>query len=337
MKTEQTGAGTTPPPGARARATGLLERYELLSERIPFRAKLIAVWIAIFAVMGGVLVAFELNVAWMRHNFWFITRGLWVTVFIAVCAIFFAFILALLGSLARLSANPVSYGVSGFYVSFFRGTPLIVQLFLIYLGLAQIGIKLDQPWRGILVMSPVVAGIAGLSLNYGAYMTEIFRAGIQSVPHGQGEAAEALGMTYRQRMRRVVLPQAIRVIIPPTGNEFIAMMKDTALVAFLAAPIAWSDLFRRATLVGRADFQNLEALIIAAGWYWILTAIFSIFQRRLEARVSKGYVRQVPGTPAGRRWLSGAPAGGESGAMMVDVPTPDDPNAPVNREQQRHD
>ncbi|HZD80105.1 MAG TPA: hypothetical protein VE646_08700, partial [Actinomycetota bacterium] len=89
MKTEQTGAGTTPPPGARARATGLLERYELLSERIPFRAKLIAVWIAIFAVMGGVLVAFELNVAWMRHNFWFITRGLWVTVFIAVCAIFF--------------------------------------------------------------------------------------------------------------------------------------------------------------------------------------------------------------------------------------------------------
>ncbi|MBI3648167.1 MAG: amino acid ABC transporter permease [Actinobacteria bacterium] len=330
MKTERTGAGASRPPDVGGgRRAGLFERYELLSQRIPFRAKLALVWVTIFGIFGAGLAALGLDTPWIRHNFWFISRGLWVTVFIAACAIVLAFILALLGSLARLSKNPISYGVSGFYVSFFRGTPLIVQLFLIYLGLAQIGIQLDQPWRGILVMSPVVAGIVGLSLNYGAYMTEIFRAGIQSVPHGQAEAAEALGMTYGQRMRRVVLPQAIRVIIPPTGNEFIAMMKDTALVAFLAAPIAWSDLFRRGTLVGRADFRNLEALLIAAMWYWILTATFTVFQRKLEARVSKGYVRQTAGQAKQdrrRRLISGSPGGGPGGgAMMVEIPESDAP------------
>ena len=171
-----------------------------------------------------------------------------------------------------------------------------------------------------------MTGIVALSLNYGAYMTEIFRAGILSVPHGQTEAAEALGMTYRQRMGRVVLPQAFRVIIPPTGNEFIAMMKDTALVSLLGTPIAWADPFRRATLAGRADFRNLEALIVAATWYWILTAIFSFFQRRLEARVSKGFVRQVaakvprpggaaPGTPTAT--IS------SGGGTVVEVPEPE--------------
>ena len=122
-------------------------------------------------------------------------------------------------------------------------------------------------------------------------MTEIFRAGIQSVPHGQWEAAEALGMTYRHRMRRVILPQALRVIIPPTGNEFIAMLKDTALVSFLGVAADHAEIFRRASLVGKADFKNLEALLLAALIYWALTAIFTVFQARLERRLSKGYVR----------------------------------------------
>ncbi len=138
-----------------------------------------------------------------------------------------------------------------------------------------------------------------LGLNYGAYMTEIFRAGIQSVGHGQGEAADALGMTYRQKMRRVVLPQALRVIIPPTGNEFIAMMKDTALISFLGQGIESMELFRRAQLLGNADVRPTEALVTAAALYWALTAVFTFFQSRLERRVSKGYVRSVapgPGT-----------------------------------------
>jgi polar amino acid transport system permease protein len=138
--------------------------------------------------------------------------------------------------------------------------------------------------------------VIALGLNYGAYMTEIFRAGIQSVGHGQSEAAEALGMTYVQKMRRVVLPQALRVIVPPTGNEFIAMMKDTALVSFLGTSLDQMEIFRRAQLVGRADFRNLEALIVAALLYWGLTTVFQYFQLRLERRLSKGYVRGTAGT-----------------------------------------
>ena len=136
-----------------------------------------------------------------------------------------------------------------------------VQLTLIFLALPQIGSNMHRSSLvNILTLSSFTAAILGLGLNYGAYMTEIFRAGIQSVGHGQAEAAEALGMTYAQRMRRVVLPQAVRVIIPPTGNEFIAMMKDTALVSVLGQSIESAELFRRASLVGNQDLRNLEAL-----------------------------------------------------------------------------
>ena len=138
-------------------------------------------------------------------------------------------------------------------------------------------------------------------------MTEIFRAGIQSVGHGQAEAADALGMTYGQRMRRVVLPQAIRVIIPPTGNEFIAMMKDTALVGFLGAAVANAELFLRATLAFSGSVRNrLESLLVAAALYWLLTSVFTFFQSRLERRISKGYVRTEVGGGGTRRrtmWL----------------------------------
>jgi len=320
------GAEAAQPSEAPGRWRRLWSRAEELNQRIPWAVKLTAVWVVIFLLIALLFNAAKFDTGWMRSNFWFISRGLWVTIFIAVVSIFFAIILALLGSLGRLSKNAITYGLSGFYTSFFRGTPLIVQLFLIYTGLPTIGQAFREPYRSWFLLSPIVTGIVALSLNYGAYMTEIFRAGILSVPHGQTEAAEALGMTYRQRMGRVVLPQAFRVIIPPTGNEFIAMMKDTALVSLLGTPIAWADPFRRATLAGRADFRNLEALIVAATWYWILTAIFSFFQRRLEARVSKGFVRQVaakvprpggaaPGTPTAT--IS------SGGGTVVEVPEPE--------------
>jgi polar amino acid transport system permease protein len=156
-----------------------------------------------------------------------------------------------------------------------------------------------------------------LGFNYGAYMTEIFRAGIQSVGHGQGEAADALGMTYRQKMRRVVLPQAIRVIIPPTGNDFIAMLKDTALVGLAGTTVEQSEIFRRAELAGREAFRPLEAFLLAAAMYWALTAVFTFFQSRLELRLSKGYVRaDAPGSSTGRRkflFMKGGGPGGASG------------------------
>jgi ABC-type Fe3+ transport system permease subunit len=157
-------------------------------------------------------------------------------------------------------------------------------------------------------------------------MTEIFRAGILAVGPGQTEAADALGMSYRQRMRRVVLPQAFKVIIPPTGNEFIAMIKDTALLSLIAATVFWYDIFKRAEVAGSAGFRNLEAFIVAAGIYWLLTSIFTFFQSKLEAKISRGYVREgaAPPKPGRTKFISGAVSGGRGGgAMMVQVPDPE--------------
>jgi len=296
------GARAAPPPAPPAPARGRRERLELFSSRVPFTLKLAAVWATILGVLALLFAGADFDTDWMREHAGFIARGLTWTIVIAVASIVLACVLALLGALGRLSRNAIAVGVTSFYTSFFRGTPLIVQLFLIYLGLPQIGINLGDPWADWLTLDVFTAGIIALGLNYGAYMTEIFRAGIQSVGHGQSEAAEALGMTYRQKMRRVVLPQAVRVIIPPTGNEFIAMLKDTALVSFLGASLDQMEIFRRAQLLGRADFRNLEALIVAALMYWGLTTVFQYFQLRLERRLSKAYVRGTAGVAvAGER------------------------------------
>ena len=277
----------------------LLERLALASARVPFRLKVALVWGVVFALLAMLFVLADYDTDWMRENFTYILKGAKYTLLMALGGIVLATVMATLGSLARLSKNPILYGLSGFYVSFFRGTPLIVQMFLIYLALPQIGRNLVDQYPGLgtkfsqaLILEAVTAGTIALGLNYGAYMTEIFRAGIQSVAHGQGEAADALGMKYWAKMRRVVLPQAMRVIIPPTGNEFIAMMKDTALVSFLGVTVASAEMFRRSQLVGKADFKNLEAYVLVALFYWALTATFTLFQSRLEARMEKGYVRE---------------------------------------------
>ena len=274
------------------------ERVQLASARVPFRVKTAAVWVVLFLVLGFVGNAACFDVAWIRDNFRYILGGLRYTMVIALGGIVLAVVMALLGALARISHNPVAYGVAGFYVSFFRGTPLIVQMFLLYLALPPVGRNLAAQYAWLpegfdqaLVLDAATAGTLALGLNYGAYMTEIFRAGIQSVAGGQGEAADALGMTYGQKMRKVVLPQAFRVIIPPTGNEFIAMMKDTALVSFLGVTVASAEVFRRSQLVGKADFKNLEAYVAAALVYWGLTVVFTFFQARLEARIGRGYDR----------------------------------------------
>jgi polar amino acid transport system permease protein len=277
---------------------GWRERLALASARVPFRLKVAVVWVFVFLVIGTFLGFGQFDLEWMRDKAEFIAKGLQWTIYMAVGGIVLAFTLACLGALGRISSNPVAYGVAGFYTSFFRGTPLIVQMFLIYLALPQFasGVRdqfpdLPREFEQALTLDPAIAGILALGLNYGAYMTEIFRAGIQSVSGGQGEAADALGMSYGQRMRKVVLPQALRVIIPPTGNEFIAMMKDTALVSFLGVTIATAEVFRRSQLVGKADFKNLEAYVAAALVYWGLTVVFTFFQARLEKRIGRGYDR----------------------------------------------
>jgi polar amino acid transport system permease protein len=274
---------------------GLANSLEAASLRVPFRVKVALVWMIIAVLLAVAFARSGFDVGWMIDKAPAIVKGAWVTVLFSVIAITGATLLALLGALGRVSRNSIAYGVSGFYTSFFRGTPLIVQLFLWYLALPQLAQGLlPQEYAQWFIWPAQVAGIVGIAFNYGAYMTEIFRAGIEAVPHGQSEAAEALGMSYRQRMRRVILPQAARIVIPPTGNEFIAMIKDTALIGLLGTTLLWADPFRVAQLTGKADFRNLEALIVAALVYWGLTGIFSFFQRKLETRMSKGYVRTVP-------------------------------------------
>jgi polar amino acid transport system permease protein len=335
VRTDGAGAGATrpsPEPDGRRR-----DRLALASANVPFRVKVAGVWVGIFVVLGFLFWSASFDNGWIADNIGFIARGLVFTLLMAAFGIVLAIMLALVGALGRLSRNPVAYGLSGFYTSFFRGTPLIVQLFLFYLAMPRTAQNLvdkfpnflPTSFDAFLTWSSFQVGIVVLGLNYGAYMTEIFRAGIQSVSHGQAEAADALGMTYRQKMRRVMLPQAFRVVIPPTGNEFIAMMKDTALVSVLGQSIESMELFRRAQLLGNADVRPTEALVTAAAVYWALTAIFTAFQSRLERRVSRGYVRAVAGGPSARERrktiVTGSAGGGGHGAAGSVMDAPEEP------------
>lgn len=227
------------------------------------------------SVGGFQIKTINLDTGFMLENINFVAEGIGATIGISLLSIVLATILALLAALGRLSTIPFINALSSFYVSLIRGTPLYLQIFFFFLALPQLGIILPGLWAGVLA----------LGLNYGAYMSEIFRAGLSSVNKGQREAAMALGMTPGQVMLRVVLPQALRFAIPPTGNEFIAMLKDSALVS---ATGFVHELMWRSTKVGRAQFRNLEALIMAAVFYWVMTLIFSYLQNRLETRMSKG-------------------------------------------------
>lgn len=254
---------------------------ELLFEAQQRRVRLFRTNVAIsWAALLGLLIfifsgPIEIDTEFIRKNATFIASGVWQTLGISAVSILLAIILALLAALGRLSIIPPIYALSTFYVSLIRGTPLFLQIFFFYLALPQLGIVLPAIWSGILP----------LGLNYGAYMSETFRAGISSVSKGQREAATALGMTPGQTMRRIVLPQALRFAIPPMGNDFISMTKDSALVSAtgFVHEIMW-----RATRVGRAQFNNLEALIVAAIFYWSMTLILTFFQSRLEARLGRG-------------------------------------------------
>lgn len=328
MATQEMGAGEDRPP---TRPEGRMEGLAQASARVPFKAKVAVVWVVIFLILAFLFNAADFDTQFMRERADFVVKGLTYTILIASASIVLAILLALVGALGRLSHNPIAYGVSGFYTSFFRGTPLIVQLFIITFALPVVvgNLGLPESVESILTLDPFVAGIVALGLNYGAYMTEIFRAGIQSVSHGQSEAADALGMTYPQKMKRVVLPQAFRVIIPPTGNEFIAMMKDTALVSFIGVSAEQAEIFRRAQLAAAADFKPIEAYLLAAGMYWFLTAVFTFFQSRLERRISKGYVRGAA-APAPKKTaitsLSGQ--GGQGGDLPMVVEVDDQPIGP---------
>lgn len=262
------------------------------------------VWILILLCGAGALSLIRLDGQFIGEWWRFIVYGegtadvwrvgLLTTLFISVVSIIGAVILAFLSALGRLSRNPVAYGVATFYVSLIRGTPLIVQIFILYFGLPQVNQQLVRLFPGfeqqfplisqLLLLPALPTGILALALNYGAYMTEVFRAGIQSIGKGQTEAARALGMTPSQTMWRIVLPQAVRVIIPPVGNDFIAMTKDSALVSVIGV----QELLWRAQKVGVQYFHSMETLLIAAGIYWLLTIVLQSVQSRIEKYLARG-------------------------------------------------
>jgi polar amino acid transport system permease protein len=260
-------------------------------ERLIMTVKIGVVWVVLILFLIIILLQFNFDPQYMIEHYNFVLQGLWITIALSFLSIAFATILALLGAVARLSNNAIAMGISGLYVSIFRGTPLLVQIFIIYNGLPQIGtvlIEKGYPQIGEkFILSAFATGVLALSLNYGAYMTEIFRAGIQSISGGQREAAESIGMNRWQVMRRVILPQAIRVIIPDIGNQFIAMQKDSAQVSVMGV---WEMTFR-ASRFARVDSKFMEMFIVAAFFYWVLTIVSSWAVGYVEKRMRHAYER----------------------------------------------
>jgi len=227
------------------------------------------VWLQLLLLFMAFFYSFDLKLSFIQSKIGFmITQGLFTTLYISAVSIMIASAIAIVGAVAKLSNNGVAFAIASFYTSLFRGLPLLMQVFLIYMGLPQIGYVIDA----------VPAGIIALSLCYGAYMTEIFRAGIQSIPRGQWEASRSQGFKFGLTMRRIILPQAVPLIIPPTGNQFIAMLKDSSLVSVIGV---WELMFLARTL-GQKDFRHMEMLITAALIYWCMTMVLEVIQSRIE-------------------------------------------------------
>lgn len=284
---------TLPPPMARDPDESMGQ--ELLAhdrrEQTIYAIKIALVWLVLFGILSLFLLGLDFDPGYMLDHFRFVLAGAGLTIVISIISVLIAAVLALFGALGRLSRNPIAQGISGFYVSLIRGTPLLIQIYIVYLGLPQIGKQLGALGFPVLAdlftLTALQSGILALSLNYGAYMTEIFRAGLQSIHHGQREAAEAMGMSRSQTLRRVILPQAVRIIIPDIGNQFIAMQKDSSLVSFMGL---W-EITYRANRLARVDSKFMEMFILAALMYWILTIVSSWLEGRLERNLARAYER----------------------------------------------
>ena len=237
-----------------------------------------------------------------------ILHGVLVTIELTVLSMLIGILLGILLASMRQSPNPLVSGASWLYIWFFRGTPLLVQLLFWYnIGaLFPGGISLGVPFGPAIVhgsanniITTFVAALLGLGLNEGAYMAEIVRAGFLSVPEGQTEAAQSLGMSRLQIMRLVVLPQAMRVIIPPTGNETISMLKNTSLVS----AIAYAELLYSAQEIYAANFKTIPLLIVASIWYLAMTSVLYVGQYFIERRYGRGFSRAQRASMA-ERWLA---------------------------------
>jgi polar amino acid transport system permease protein len=238
----------------------------------------------------------------IRHYFTSsrVLQGLITTLELTVLCMAIGIAIGIVLAVMRLSPNPLVSGASWLYIWFFRGTPVLVQiLFWGFIAALYPKLSLGIPLGPQFVhfsansaITPFVAGMLALGLNEGAYMAEIVRAGFISVDEGQTEAAQSLGMTRLQTMRRIVLPQAMRVIVPPTGNETISMLKTTSLVSVIAV----TDLLYSVELIYAVNYRTIPLLIVASIWYLIVTTVLSFGQYYLERYFARGAARELPPT-----------------------------------------
>ncbi|MGI4984073.1 MAG: amino acid ABC transporter permease [Janthinobacterium lividum] len=246
----------------------------------------------ILLVLAYVVVAFARGqIDWVTVGTFLtaksILSGFGNTVVMTILAMALGVVLGVIVAIMRLSTNPIARAVAHGYVWFFRGTPVILQL-LLWFNLAlvfpHIGIPGLFEFRTVDVMTPFLAALLGLGINQGAYTSEVVRAGLLSVDSGQYEAAKAIGMPRLQALRRIILPQALRVIVPPIGNELIGMAKMTSL----ASVIQYTEMLHNAENIYYANARVIELLIVAGVWYLVIVSVLSVLQSRLELRLARG-------------------------------------------------
>ncbi|WP_217567795.1 amino acid ABC transporter permease [Streptomyces sp. GbtcB7] len=253
------------------------------------------------AVLVAIIYAFgQGKINWNAVPAYFfdhrIIKGVGQTLLLTVLSMAIGILGGILLAVMRLSKNPVTSSIAWFYIWFFRGTPVLVQLFVWFnLGLVfeyiNLGPIYKDYWSSF--MTPFLTALLGLGLNEAAYMAEICRAGLLSVDEGQTEASHALGMSHGKTLRRIIIPQAMRVIVPPTGNEVINMLKTTSLVS----AVQYYELLRYAQDIGQTSGAPVEMLFLAAAWYLIMTSVLSVGQYYVERYYARGSSRQLPPTP----------------------------------------
>jgi polar amino acid transport system permease protein len=300
---------TTPQAGETAARASPPEEIRAVPVRHPGRWVAAVVVLVLFAMLVNTLVT-NPRFDWSVVRSYFLSRrvldGLEITILLTVVCMAIGIALGVILAVMRLSDNPLLSGSSWLYIWFFRGTPVLVQL-LVWFNLAflyqkiSFGIPFGPAWvtaSANSFITPLTAAILGLGLNEGAYMAEIVRAGILSVEHGQTEAAQALGMSRGLTLRRIILPQAMRVIIPPTGNETISMLKTSSL----ASVITVTELLYAVQLIYSVNFKTIPLLITASIWYLILTSVLTAGQYYVERHYARGAARELPLTPRQRIW-----------------------------------
>ena len=258
------------------------------------RIAAVAIMLALIAWLAKAFA--EGQIAWEvtgEYLFWpSILMGVVNTIWMSIACMFIGIVIGVLVAVMRGSPNPVLRSVAIGYQWFFRGTPVILQL-LIWFNLALVFPRLGIPGlfeaRTVDVITPAMATLLGLGLNQGAYTSEVMRAGLLSVDRGQYEAAQAIGMGYWASLKRIILPQAMRVVIPPLGNEFIGLVKMTSL----ASIIGFADVLRTSQDIYYVNARVIELLMVAAAWYLVVVTILSLGQARLERRFGRGFASGV--------------------------------------------